>query len=124
MRRASPYLLSGLLAGSGVLHFTATEVYARIVPRVLPRPRVVVQASGVAELACAAGLALPLCRRAAGWSSAALLVAVFPANVQMALDAPARRPLYRALAYARLPVQVPLVLWAVSVARGAARPAS
>ena len=123
MRRASPFLLAGLLAGSGVLHFTATDAYARIVPRALPRARAVVQVSGVAELACAAGLVLPRTRRSAGWSTTALLVAVFPANVQMALDAPARRPRYRALAYARLPVQVPLVLWAVSVARGAARPA-
>lgn len=123
MRRTSPFLLAGLLAGSGVLHFTATEAYARIVPRALPMPRALVHASGVAELVCAAGLALPLSRPAAGWASAGLLVAVFRANMQMAFDAPARRPLYRALAYARLPIQMPLVLWAVSVARGAVRPA-
>jgi uncharacterized membrane protein len=55
----------------------------------------------------------------AAWATAALFVAVFPANVVMALDAADRSIAYRAAAYARLPVQVPLVLWAVWVARRA-----
>ncbi len=74
-------------------------------------------ASGVAELACAAGLAMPRTRRVAGWATALLFVAVFPGNIQMALDAGDRSAGYRALVYARLPLQVPLVVWAVSVAR-------
>jgi uncharacterized membrane protein len=123
MRRASPYLLAGLLVGSGVLHFVATRAYARIVPQALPRPETLVRLSGLAELACGAGLVSPQARRVAGWSSAALLVAVFPGNVQMAVDSAGRPGWYRALTYARLPLQVPLVLWARSVARGAPRKA-
>jgi uncharacterized membrane protein len=60
---------------------------------------------------------VPRTRRLAGWATAALFVAVFPGNVQMALDASDRSALYRAATYARLPVQVPLVVWAVQVAR-------
>ena len=71
--------------------------------------------SGVAELACAVGLVLPATRRAAGRASAGLLVAVFPANLQMAADAVAasgraggadpRRLAAAAATLARLPLQ-------------------
>ena len=117
---ASPYLLSGLLTVTGTLHFVVPKVFADIVPPQLPSPIALVYASGVAELACAAGLAIPRTRRAAGWATAALFVAVFPGNIQMALDAGDRSATHKVLSYARLPLQVPLVVWAVSVARGAA----
>jgi uncharacterized membrane protein len=121
VRRASPYLLASLLTVTGTTHFVAPKVYASIIPPQLP-PQLpsryaLVYASGAAELACAAGLAVPRTRRVAGWATALLFVAVFPANVQMALDAGDRSAAYRAATYARLPVQVPLVLWAISVAR-------
>lgn len=117
LRRASPFLLASLLTVTGVSHFAVPKAYAAIVPPQLPWAYGLVYASGVAELACAAGLAAPRTRRAAAWASAALLVAVFPANVQMALDAGGRSDAYRWGTYARLPVQVPLLLWAVSVGR-------
>jgi uncharacterized membrane protein len=117
---ASPYLLSGLLTVTGTLHFVVPKVFADIVPPQLPSPIGLVYASGVAELVCAAGLAVPRTRRVAGWATAALFVAVFPGNIQMALDAGDRSTTYQALTYARLPLQVPLVVWAVSVARAAA----
>lgn len=117
LRRASPYLLGALLAGSGVSHFAATAAYAAIVPQQLPAARTLVQVSGLAELACAAGLAIPRIRRLAGWATAALFVVVFPANVQMALDRGGHSPVYGALVLARLPLQVPLIWWAVAVAR-------
>ena len=117
MRRASPFLLSGLLMVTGSLHFVFPKTYAQIIPPQLPAPEALVYLSGVAELACALGLALPRTRRLAGWTTAALFVAVFPANVQMALDADGRSEAYQWVTYARLPLQVPLVVWAVSVAR-------
>jgi len=115
-RRASPYLLAGLLTVSGSSHFIATDSYAAIVPPWLPAPRELVYASGLAELACAAGLLLPPTRRAAGWATAALFVAVFPANVQMALDRAGHTTTYALLVLARVPVQLPLIWWAVTVA--------
>jgi uncharacterized membrane protein len=117
VRRASPYLLAGLLTVTGTMHFVAPKVFASIIPPQLPHRSALVYASGAAELTCAAGLAVPRTRRVAGWATALLFVAVFPANVQMALDAGDRSAAYRAATYARLPVQVPLVMWAVWVAR-------
>jgi uncharacterized membrane protein len=121
-RSASPYLLAGLLTVTGSLHFIAPRPYAEIVPEQLPSPYGLVYASGVAELLCAAGLAVPRTRRVAAWATAALFVVVFPANVKMALDSTDRSVLYQAGVWSRLPLQVPLVLWAVSIARRA-RPA-
>lgn len=121
VRRESPYLLAGLLTTTGTLHFVAPRPFLSIVPRRLPRRRTLVHVSGAAELLCAAGLALPSTRRAAGWATAGLFLAVFPANVQMALDSKGRSTAYRAIAYARLPAQAPLVAWAVRVARVSAR---
>ncbi|GAC1331639.1 MAG: DoxX family protein [Mycobacteriales bacterium] len=124
-RQLSPYLLAGLLAAAGVTHFVHPDPYARIVPHVLPARRALVALSGVAELGLAAALVVPRTRRLAGWATAGLFVAVFPANVQMALDAgsPGSSGLLgnATLAWLRLPVQVPLVLWAVFVARTARR---
>ena len=121
--RASPYLYPGLLTVTGSLHFLMPKSYAGTIPDQLPQPYALVYASGVAEWLCAAGMAVPRTRRVAGWATAALMVAVFPANVQMALDADGRSEVYRWVTYARLPLQVPLVVWAVSVARGADRQA-
>ena len=93
----------------------APATYERIVPDALPAHRALVYASGVAELACAALVAVPRTRRVGGYAAVALFVVVFPANVQMAVAA--TTPAGRALTYARLPLQVPLILWARSVAR-------
>lgn len=115
--------LSALLAVSGVLHFATPTPYASIVPRRLGRPRAWVYASGLAELACAAGLADRRSRPGAALAAAALFVAVFPANVQMAVTAMRSTragAAYRGVALARLPLQVPLVAWALGV-RSAAR---
>ena len=117
VRRASPYLLAGLLTVTGTLHFVVPKVFASIIPPQLPARYPLVYASGACELACAAGLAVPRTRRVAGWATALLFVSVFPANVQMALDAGDRSAAYRTATYPRLPMQAPLVVWAISVAR-------
>ena len=111
-RVASPYLLAGVLAGAGVLHLVRPEVFGPLIPSFLPAPRVWTYASGVAELVCAAAVAVPRTRRLGGLASAALLVAVFPGNLWMVLE-PGDVP--RWVAIARLPLQVPLVLWALQV---------
>jgi len=81
-----------------------------MMPPVLPAPGALVVLSGLAELACAAGLVGGT--RWAGPASAALLLAIFPGNIQMALDAagdPAAEPLWVAAVWLRLPLQVPLI---------------
>lgn len=122
----APLALAALLGGAGVAHFAAPAPFARIVPRALGRPGPWVAASGVAELACAAGLLPRATRRWAGLASAALFAAVYPANVTMAVQAlrSERAPgWYRGAALARLPLQLPLVVWALRVA-STARPAA
>ncbi len=112
--------LAGLLAVAGTSHFLVPHFYDQIVPRVLPgRSRAWTVASGLAELGCAAAVAVPRTRRAGALGAAVLFVAVFPANVQMALDYRNRSIGDQAFAYGRLPLQVPLVVWALRVRRGA-----
>lgn len=122
MRHPGPApLLAGFMSLAGAAHFAVPGAYGSLIPSWLGAPRAWVYASGLAELACAAGLAAPRTRRVAAWATAALFVAVFPGNVTMAVDASGRDAAYRVLAYARLPLQVPLVWWAVAVARSAPR---
>ncbi|MET8446224.1 DoxX family protein [Streptomyces sp. NPDC005209] len=114
----SPLLLAGLLATAGVAHFAAPRQFDATIPKALPgSPRTWTYASGAVELALAAGVALPRTRAAAARAAAAFFVGVFPANVQMAVDWRHRPAPLRAAALARLPLQVPLVLWARGVAR-------
>lgn len=116
--------LAVVLATSGVTHLVRPEVFEGIVPRALPARRELVLVSGVVELICAAGLLAPSTRKAAGWGSAALLVAVWPANLQMSVThgrRAARRgdPASRAgfaATLARLPLQLPLIRTALRAA--------
>lgn len=120
--RLSAYVLAGTFAGAGISHFTHTGFYEPIIPTPLRRwKRALVLWSGAAELACALGLLVPRTRRRTGWASAALLVAVFPANIQQALDG-GRDDVTgvggsAAIAWLRLPLQLPLVLMALAAAR-------
>ncbi|MGO1973827.1 MAG: DoxX family protein [Propionibacteriaceae bacterium] len=110
--------LAGLFAFSGTVHLVRPQVFESIVPRSLPARRELVYVSGVAELLCAAGLLVPRTRTLAGWASAALLVAVFPANVTMARQVRRRGSAARtAVAVLRLPLQVPMIRTAVKAAR-------
>ncbi|MET8948059.1 DoxX family protein [Streptomyces sp. NPDC004542] len=116
----SPLLLAGLLAAAGLAHFAAPRPFDATIPRALPgSPRAWTYASGAVELALAAGLALPRTRPAAAKAAAAFFVGVFPANVRMAVDWRHRSAPLRTAALARLPLQLPLVLWARGIARGA-----
>ena len=102
--------LSGILAVSGTVHLVKPEVYEPLMPAWVPAHREVILGSGVAELACAAGLLVPGTRRLAGYASAALLLAVFPGNLKMADDARrSKSTKFKAIAYARLPLQAPMI---------------
>ncbi|MBL7255198.1 MauE/DoxX family redox-associated membrane protein [Paractinoplanes lichenicola] len=110
--------LAALLTTTGVLHFAVPRPFDSIVPRSLPgRRRTWTYLSGAAELAVAAAIVHPRTRKWGGTAAAALFVGVFPANVKMAVDWRHASPGKRAIAFGRLPLQVPLVLWARRVAR-------
>jgi uncharacterized membrane protein len=120
----SALTMSGLLAGTGVLHFAVPGPFDALVPKLLPgSPRVWTRASGVAELAVAAAVAVPATRRLGGLAAAGLFTAVFPANVQMAYDWRDASRLKQAVAFGRLPFQAPLIGWALAVRAGAAEAA-
>lgn len=110
-----------LMVGSGVLHLVSPEPYRRIVPRFLGHADALVLWSGVAELICGILLLIPATRRAGGWATVALLVAVFPANIQMAVDGGltgSRGALGSpVVAWLRLPIQPLLIWWAYGFTR-------
>lgn len=111
-------LLVAVLGASGVVHLVRPQVYEPLMPSWVPAHREVILASGVAELACAAGLAVPRTRRAAGWASALLLLGVYPGNLKMAADSLATSSTgFKVAAFARLPLQVPMIRWALRAAR-------
>ena len=108
---------------AGVMHFVMPRTYVSIVPDWLPAHEALVYASGVAEIAGGAGVLHPRTRTAAAWWSVATLLAVFPANVDMALH-PERYevPGGRAALYARLPLQAGAIAWALAAGRVRDRP--
>jgi uncharacterized membrane protein len=109
-------VLAALLAMAGATHFAAPHLYDAIVPRRVPGPaRAWTLVSGAAELACAVAIVRRPTRRLGATAAVILFVAVFPANVQMAIDWRGRPLPERLVAYGRLPLQIPLVIWALRV---------
>jgi len=108
--------LAALMVSAGSMHFVVPGSYARIVPRFLGHARGLVAVTGAAEVVAGALLVVPRTRRVGAWASFVLLLCVWPANVQMALDGglegagfPLDSPV---LAWVRVPLQVPLLTWA------------
>jgi uncharacterized membrane protein len=103
--------LAAFFIGAGVNHFAMPRPYRQIVPPPLQgQAKLIVELSGVAELAGGVGVLVPATRRLAGVWLIAVLAAVFPANLYMA-SAPGRfKRLPRWALYARLPLQ-PLMMW-------------
>jgi uncharacterized membrane protein len=117
--KATAVALAALLLTTGTWHFASPHGFESIVPHFLGSPTFWVRLSGVGELTCAVGLLIPRTRRTAAWATAALFVIVFPANIDMAVHA-WQGDGSKVVAYARLPLQIPLVLWALYIARGTA----
>ena len=113
------WLAAALFVVVGVKHFRAREMFERIVPPALPRPDVLVMVSGVAEIAGGIGLLVPPLRRPAAWGLVALLIAVFPANVYMAMatDPRAKMGFPQWALWVRLPVQAVMIAWVWWVSR-------
>lgn len=102
---------------AGVSHFLKPSFFVNIVPPYLPWPRLLVYLSGIAEVALGGLLLARRWKGTAGWGLIALLMAVFPANLHMALH-PKRYPSVPPVAlWVRLPLQGVLIAWAYSYAR-------
>lgn len=112
--KSARLLLGGLFIAAGVLHFVKPGFYVRIVPPYLPRPRLLVFISGAAEVLGGAGVLFAATRRWAGWGLLALLVAVYPANIHMTVEAVQTRGWtapYTLATIIRLPFQFVLMAW-------------
>ena len=118
---ASLIVIALIFGTSGVLHLLKPGPFMAIMPPWLPAHRELVLLSGVCEILGAIGVLVPATQVAAGWGLIALLLAVFPANIQMLLNARASHAsaLWMAGLIARLPFQVFLIYW---VYRAAVRP--
>lgn len=112
MKTLSLGLIALIFVAAGVLHFVRPGPFVRIVPPFLPFPRALVYLSGVAEILGGLGVLVPALRPWAGIGLVVLLIAVFPANLYMAI-APERAgfgiaPVWLWL---RLPLQFVLIAW-------------
>jgi uncharacterized membrane protein len=122
-RRGLLYPLAALFVGMGVLHFVVTDVFVSVMPAYVPYHREMVWLSGLFEIGLGLAVLPERTRPWAGLGLVLLLIAVFPANVNMALhDVPPESPPPRWLMWGRLPLQALLIAWAWWVTRPATTP--
>lgn len=114
-------LLAVLMMGIGAAHFANPRSFLQIMPGFIPTSLhlPLVQVSGAFEILGGAGILVPKVRALAGWGLVALYLAVFPANINMAVN---RLPMGDAVwpvwaLWARLPLQLVLIAWAYWVSR-------
>jgi uncharacterized membrane protein len=114
------YLMTAFYVFAGAMHFARPDYYLAMMPPFLPAPLALVYISGVAEIAGGFGLLFAQTRQLAAVGIIVLLIAVFPANVYIAVD---NVPMFGAaegpgvLGWIRLPFQALLIAWAWSYAR-------
>ncbi len=109
-------VLITILGAAGIAHFVIPNGFDEIVPHALPgTARMWTYVSGTAELAVTTLVAVPRTRRLGGALALVLFLAVFPANIQMAVDWSDHSLGQRLIAYGRLPLQVPLIWLALRV---------
>lgn len=115
-------LLASALIVIGILHLIAPQPFDEIMPRVLPEAthRPLTYLSGLAEIACGVLLALPRTRWLGGRATQVLLLAVWPANIDVALRGDELAG-STAAAWLRVPLQIPLIMFAGHIAREALR---
>jgi uncharacterized membrane protein len=128
LRTVFRFLLAALFFAAALLHFADPRLFLPIMPPVIPFPIACIVLSGFAELVGAIGLLIPLPRvqRLTGWWLTALLLAVFPANIYMAVAHIQIHgfPAHPWMAWARLilqPVLIALVLWVTGAGLKAAK---
>ena len=110
-------IFGGLFIAAGLYHFIRPEFFMRIVPPYLPFHYPLVLISGMAELLLGIGLLIPKTSRPAAWGLIALLTAVFPANIHMAMNPDLYSDIHPIVLWLRLPLQGLLMLWAFKYTR-------
>ena len=107
-----------LFIAAGAMHFIRPAMYEHIIPAQLGHADMLVAISGIAEIAGGLGLMIPRTRRAAGVGLIVLLIAVWPANIYMAVEANRFAAAAAAwVLWARVPLQVVLIWWIERISR-------
>jgi uncharacterized membrane protein len=104
---------------TGIDHFVNADFYLSIMPPAFPLHEEAVYISGFFEILGGVGVLIPRFRKIAGWGLVALLVAVYPANIYMAITPEAFPNIPLSLLYFRLVLQFVFFYWAFSVTRPA-----
>jgi uncharacterized membrane protein len=115
VKRILLYVMAAFYVAAGVNHFLSPDFYVAIMPPYLPWHLELVYLSGIAEIVCGLGLLFRRTRVLAAWATIALLVAIFPANIHVALhDVPigGRGEILGIWNWVRLPFQFVLIAWA------------
>lgn len=111
MKLIFAYVMGAFYIFAGVMHFIFPAVYFKIMPKMVPYPMALVYLSGVAEILCGLGFLFYETRAIAAWATIALLVAIFPANINMAMY-PEQFGISPWILYLRLPLQFVLIWFA------------
>ena len=111
IKRVLKYLLAMFFVLAGFNHFINTAFYLKIMPPYLPWHLLLVYLSGLLEIVLGILLLIPKITRVAAWGLIALLVAVFPANLNMAINQELYPEHSGTLLWLRLPLQIVLVAW-------------
>lgn len=115
VRRILRFVMAAGMTTMGILHFVRPSNFVAIMPPWIPEPLLMVHLSGVFEILGGVGLLIPKLRRVAGLGLIALFLAVFPANIHMALNnvhVPGVPPQPDWVLWVRLPFQVLFIAWA------------
>jgi uncharacterized membrane protein len=110
-------LLALLFIGAGISHFANPALYLKVMPPYLPDPLLLIHLSGFLEIVLGVCFLIPRWTRPAAWGLILLLIAVFPANLHMALHADLFPQIPTSLLWVRLPLQGVLILWAYAYTR-------
>jgi len=107
------YLIAFSFVAAGLLHFLKTRMFMQIMPNYIPWHKAMVWISGLAEVAGGIGILFPATRLPAVYGLLLLLLAVFPANINMAIKSYRKAGLspYTWLLLLRLPLQFVLMYW-------------
>ncbi len=111
IRTLARWLLALFFIGAGWNHFRDPAIYISMIPPYLPWPETLNSISGAAEIAGGLGILIPQTRHAAGWGLILLLIAIFPANIQMALHGLPQITIAPWILWARLPFQLVFIGW-------------
>ena len=108
------WLLTVVMVGAGANHFINPAPYLAMMPEALPAHEALVYISGIAEICGGLGLIVPQTRKLAAWGLIALYIAIFPANLNMAIN---HLPLGTTdlptwALWGRLPLQLVVIAWA------------